>query len=189
MKAHRLPWLGLLVMCAPSAPAGEPAVSTEALIEAKQRVVQHMALNPVVLRAVRRQNAEALSPDVRKARESEWGNDATDTPLKRALEGTAAGHFLKAQVDRDPVLVQATLTDSAGDTVAAFPAQGSYFHGDDETWLEAYNDGAGKVVTHTPTGDDGGGATVKIAAPVLEQGKTIGVLVVAATVGPADTGR
>ena len=189
MKTPRLFWLGLLVVCAPSVPAGESAMSTEALIEAKQRVVQHMALNPVLLRAVRRQNAEALSPDARKAREAEWGTDATDSPLKRAVEGTAAGQVLKGQVDRDPVLIQATLTDAAGDTVAVFPAKGAYFHGDDETWIEAYNDGAGRVVAHAPKSDDGGSATVKIAAPVLEQGKTIGVLVVAAAVGPADTGR
>lgn len=190
MKNPRLSWLGLIVLCAPAASTADSTASAEALLENKQRVVQHMALNPAVVRAVRQQNADPASPEVRKEYESEWGSEGVYTPLKRALEGSAAGQFLKAHVERDPVMIQATLTDAEGDTVALFPAQGPYFHGDADAWRDAYNNGKGKVITLGPTDDDGDGkATLTIAAPVIEQGKAIGVLVVAASLDSAAAGR
>jgi hypothetical protein len=183
MKSARILGLALLALSAPSTAVADTAM--DRVLENKLRVIQHMALNPTVVRAVRRQNATAGSPETRKARESEWGSEGMQTPLRRALEETPAGQFLKGQVERDPVITQAVVTDATGDNVAVYPAVGPYFHGDELAWREAYGEGAGKVFTGPLTRDDASGAhTVQIAAPVVDQGRTIGVLVVAATVTP-----
>lgn len=154
----------------------------QALLKAKMRTVQHMALNPVLIEAVRRQNAEKLAINSIKERDDDWKATKSLTPFKRSLQDNSAGKLLKRYVSRNPSLNEAFLTDNQGANVAAFPATSDYWQGDEEKWTGSFNDGTGQMFLGPLERDDSTNTVaVQVSAPLFHQGETIGVLVVGVT--------
>ncbi len=154
----------------------------EELLRTKMRTVQHMALNPVLIQAVRRQNAEGLGINSIKQRDDDWKESKKLTPFKRSLQENSSGKMLRRYVSRNPSLNEAFLTDNQGANVAAFPATSDYWQGDEEKWAESFNDGAGQLFLGPVERDESTNTlAVQISAPLFHQGETIGVLVVGVT--------
>lgn len=154
----------------------------EKLLRAKVRTVQHMALNPVLIQAVRRQNAEKLDLNNIKQRDDDWKGAKNLTPFMRSLQENTAGKMLRRYVNRNPFLNEAFLTDNQGANVAAFPATSDYWQGDEEKWTESFNDGEGQIFVGPLERDESTNTVaVQVSAPLYHQGETIGVLVVGVT--------
>ena len=154
------------------------------LLRVKVRTVQHMALNPVLVRATLRQNASGLSLDEIKKRDTEWRASKESTPFKLSLQTSPAGRFLKDNVTRLDSINEAFLTDNQGANVAAFPATSDYWQGDEEKWSQSFNAGEGRVFIGELELDESTRTyAVQISAPVIDRGRTIGVLVVGVTLG------
>jgi len=153
------------------------------LLRVKIRTVQHMALNPVLVRAARSQNLSGLGLEEIKRRDEEWRATKTLTPFKLSLQSSDAGRFLKTTVERLQSINEAFLTDNQGANVAAFPATSDYWQGDEEKWSASFNGGEGRVFLGTLELDESTQTyAVQISAPVLDRGRTIGVLVVGVTI-------
>ena len=154
------------------------------LLRVKVRTVQHMALNPVVIKAARAQNASGLSLQEIKRRDDEWKASKELNDFKMELQTNQAGSFLKRQVERSTSFNEAFLTDNQGANVAAFPATSDYWQGDEEKWTASYKKGgnSGELFIG-PIEEDESTQTlaVQISAPVIDRGRTIGVLVVGVT--------
>ena len=160
------------------------------LLRTKMRTVQHMALNPALIQAVRRQNAEKLDETKIKQRDEEWKGTKKLTPFKRSLQENGAGKMLKRYVSRNPSLNEAFLTDNQGANVAAFPATSDYWQGDEEKWTASFNDGAGQMFLGPVERDESTNTlAVQVSAPLFHQGETIGVLVVGVTFDYLSTKR
>jgi hypothetical protein len=141
-----------------------------------------MALNPKLIAAVRRQNAEKLDLNSIKQRDNDWKASKNLTPFKRSLQENGAGKMLKRYVNRNPSLNEAFLTDNQGANVAAFPATSDYWQGDEEKWTASFNEGDGKVFLGPVERDESTNTlAVQVSAPLFHQGETIGVLVVGVT--------
>lgn len=172
---------------------GQPQIDQEELeqlLQVKVRTVQHMALNPVMVRAVRRQNASGLRLEEIEKRDEEWRASDELTPFKLALQTSDAGEFLKDQVERSTSFNEAFLTDNQGANVAAYPATSDYWQGDEEKWSASYNGGQGKVYIGPLELDESTQAVAaQISAPVIDRGETIGVLVVGVTINYLETRR
>jgi len=152
------------------------------LLRTKMRTVQHMALNPVLIQAVRRQNAEALGINGIKKRDDDWKGTKKLTPFKRSLQENSSGKMLRRYVGRNPSLNEAFLTDNQGANVAAFPATSDYWQGDEEKWIASFNEGDGRMFLGPVERDESTNTiAVQISAPLFHQGETIGVLVVGVT--------
>lgn len=160
------------------------------LLRTKVRTVQHMALNPVLIQAVRRQNAEKLDINSIKQRDDDWKASKNLTPFKRSLQENNAGKMLRRYVTRNPFLNEAFLTDNQGANVAAFPATSDYWQGDEEKWTESFNEGAGRIFVGPVERDESTNTVaVQVSAPLYHQGETIGVLVVGVTFDYLNTKR
>jgi hypothetical protein len=152
------------------------------LLRTKMRTVQHMALNPALIQAVRRQNAEKLDINKIKQLDAEWKATKNLTPFKRSLQENNAGKMLRRYVDRNPSLNEAFLTDNQGANVAAFPATSDYWQGDEEKWTASFNDGSGLLFLGPVERDESTNTlAVQVSAALFHQGETIGVLVVGVT--------
>lgn len=152
------------------------------LLGTKIRSVQHMALNPTVIRATRRQNSEKVSLDEIKKRDNDWKSTKELTHFKRSLQENDAGRFLKRVIGRNKSFNEAFVTDDKGANVAAFPATSDYWQGDEEKWTASYNKGAGRIFIGPLEFDDSTKTyAVQISAPLYDRGSTIGVLVVGVT--------
>ena len=162
----------------------------EDLLRVKVRTVQHMALNPVVVRAVRQQNASGLSSEEITRRDKSWRASKELTPFKLSLQTSSAGRFLKGQVQRSTSFNEAFLTDNQGANVAAYPATSDYWQGDEDKWTNSFNDGEGRIYIGPLERDESTNTVAaQVSAPVLDRGKTIGVLVVGITINYLQTKR
>lgn len=186
--AARAQWVAVLagLACIVSAAFAQTPISDdelEELLRVKMRTVQHMALNPVLVRAVRLQNSEKLSPQVIEERDKEWRASDEVTAFKLSLQTSPAGRFLAQQVERSASFNEAFLTDNQGANVAAYPATSDYWQGDEEKWIASYNGGNGRIFIG-PLERDESTQTVaaQISAPVIDRGETVGVLVVGVTI-------
>ena len=152
------------------------------LLRVKIRTVQHMGLNPVLIRGTREQNAEGLALAEIKKRDEAWKSTKELTPFKESLQTSEAGRFLRETVARRESFNEAFLTDNQGANVAAYPATSDYWQGDEEKWSESFNQGNGRLFIGEPEIDESTQVyAVQISAPVIDRGKTIGVLVVGVT--------
>lgn len=181
----RLSALLLAALLAPGLAAAQGEIDEselQELLRIKMRTVQHMALNPKLIAAVRRQNAEKLDLNSIKQRDNDWKANKNLTPFKRSLQENGAGKMLKRYVNRNPSLNEAFLTDNQGANVAAFPATSDYWQGDEEKWTASFNEGDGKVFLGPVERDESTNTlAVQVSAPLFHQGETIGVLVVGVT--------
>ena len=174
-----------LVCCLPLTALAQANFSEQELqrlLGIKIRTTQTFALNPILINAVRQQNAEGLSLETIQQRDQEWTASDKLTPFKLSLQRNKAGRFLKRTVEANPAIAEAFLTDNQGANVAAYPVTSDYWQGDEEKWTAAYNNGEGKLFIG-PLEEDASTNTVsvQISAPVLDRGKTIGVLVMGIT--------
>ena len=181
----RLTALILTALLAPGMVAAQDDIDhdeIEKLLATKVRTVQHMALNPQLIQAVRRQNAQKISLNDVKKLDDDWKGTDDLTPFKRSLQQNSAGKLLKRYVSRNPFLNEAFLTDNQGANVAAFPATSDYWQGDEEKWTESFNEGTGKIFVGPLERDESTNTVaVQVSAPLFHQGETIGVLVVGVT--------
>jgi len=68
------------------------------------------------------------------------------------------------------------LTDNQGANVAVYPATSDYWQGDETKWSEPFN--SGKVYVGQVEFDESTNTNaVQISVPVIDNGKTIGVLI------------
>ncbi|HEX5057398.1 MAG TPA: PDC sensor domain-containing protein, partial [Gammaproteobacteria bacterium] len=154
------------------------------LLQDKIRVVQHMALNPLLVKAVRRQNAQSLDAATIEQRDREWRSSGDEGPLKRALQSGDHAAVMRRFVDQDPALSGALLADNQGANVATYRLADDYWQGDEAEWERTYNRGEGQVyVSPIQLDEKTGAASTYVAAPVLDRGATIGVLVVGVNLG------
>ncbi len=182
----------VLATLAPAAGAQQDIGDAELkeLLRVKERTVQHMALNPLLIRAVRQQNASGLTPDEIARRDKAWRATKGVTPFKLSLQTSAAGRFLKAQIQRSTSFNEAFLTDNQGANVAAFPATSDYWQGDEDKWSNSFNGGGGQIFVGALEPDESTNTVAaQVSAPVLDRGKTIGVLVVGVTINYLQTKR
>ena len=155
----------------------------EALLSVKVRTVQHMALNPLLVRAARQQNASGLTAEEVARREKAWRASKELTPFKLSLQTSPAGRFLKQQIKRNKSFNEAFLTDNQGANVAAFPATSDYWQGDEDKWSKSFNGGKGRIfIGGLELDESTDTVAAQVSAPVLDRGKTIGVLVVGVTI-------
>ena len=166
------------------------ASELEDLLRVKVRTVQHMALNPVLVRAVRQQNKSGLTQEEINRRDKSWRATKEMTPFKLSLQTSPAGRFLKSQVKRSTSFNEAFVTDNQGANVAAYPATSDYWQGDEEKWVESFNGGSGRIFIGPLERDESTNTVAaQVSAPVLDRGKTIGVLVVGVTISYLQTKR
>lgn len=151
-------------------------------LDGKLRGARHIAFHPEIVRAVRTQNNEGLSMELIQQRDAEWRAAQQETDLQRSLGQRRASQVLKTLVERNPDFSEAFATDNQGANVAMFPATSDYWQGDEDKWINSFNDGDGRVwIGEVELDESSGLAAVQVSVPILDQGDTIGVLVIGIT--------
>lgn len=150
----------------------------------KIRMVQHMALNPLLIKAVRQQNFEELNMETIDLREQEWKTGGESIELKTSMLAGDHAALMRRFIDENRGLLEICLTDSRGVNVAAYPLTDDYWQGDEEEWIKSFNDGKGRVFIGSLERDEKTNSIfTHVSAPVFDREKTIGVLVVAVRLG------
>jgi hypothetical protein len=157
------------------ADAIDPAV--QAKVDAQVKQIQTWAADPVLVNAVKAQNA-GLPADYTGMTQDKWKDLSKMDSLVRAFDKNAAGQFLKSQ--KTDAIIRAFVSDAAGLKVAFTAKTLSWSHkGDPKHELPM----SGKIWQGPIEQDKASGLEqIQVSVPVLDGDKPIGSLVVGLSV-------
>jgi len=150
-----------------------PAAEVQAKIDAQLKDIQSWASDPVLVNAVKAQNA-SLPADLAGMTQDKWKSASVLDPVIRALTKNAVAEFLKKK--KTPAIAEAFVSDANGLKVGFLGKTSSWSHKG-----SAKHDVpmTGKTWQGEMETDESSGAQqIQVAVPVLDGGKAIGSLVV-----------
>lgn len=144
----------------------------------RHEMLAGLTADPVVLQATREQNAKDMPLAEIMTIDEQWISGG-QVELARDLQDKPAGRVLQQTILSDPDLyTEAFLCDRQGAVVAEYPRTSDYWQGDEEKFTMAYNGGNGQVFVGALEFDESTMSySIHISYPVMDQGDTIGVLV------------
>ena len=159
-----------------SAGALDPAL--QAKVDAQVKAIQAWAADPVLVNAVKAQNA-GLPADYAAMTQDKWKDLSKLDPFVRTFDKSATGEFLKSK--KSDVVIRSFVSDANGIKVAFTTKTLSWSHkGDPKHEVPM----TGKVWQGSVEQDKASGLEqVQVAVPVLDGDKPIGSLVVGLSTG------
>lgn len=147
----------------------------QAALDRQKQVVASWAADPVIVGAVKAQNAKGPMPGMDNAA---WKTTRRSDPVVKAFQTNAAAQLLLAKLGASGGLVsEAFLSGSRGEKVAFAEKTTSYIHAGHPKFDVPF--GSGAAWQGKPEFDESSQTyAVQIAVPVVDGGKPIGVLVV-----------
>lgn len=141
--------------------------------------IKVITTNPVVIDAVKKQNAEHLSLDEIKRRDADWRKVAgVDDFMQSLLNNTAAKAMKKFEQSR-PYYLELFLMDNQGANVAMTNKTSDYWQGDEAKWQKSFNEGKGATQVGKVEFDESAQAyLVQVSLPIMDKGKAIGAITV-----------
>lgn len=161
------------------------------ILKTKIERLEALATKSRLVSAVVEQNNQHLSLKKIKKRDEQWINSDENHPLKKSMSQGRAGISLRKVITtKGDVYNEAFLTDNQGANVAAFPLTSDYWQGDEDKWIKCFNNGNGQVYVGKVELDASTNTkAVQISVPVIDAGKTIGVLVVGVKLDHIESGK
>jgi len=147
--------------------------SLQTKIDAQLKLVQVWAADPVIVNAVKAQNA-SLPPEFTAMTQDKWKDLSKTDPFVRSFDKNATGAFLKGK--KSDVIIRAFVSDAAGLKVGFTAKTLSWSHKGDPKHDQPM---AGKTWQGPREQDKASGLEqVQVSVPVLDGGQPIGSLVV-----------
>ena len=167
----------LLVVCLPALVfAADPADSQNKAKAAVPRI-KKIAADPVVIAAIKEQNAKKVSLAEIQKIDKAWTDG--DTKVSNEVSARPCSAKLQELLRKQPDLIEAFAMDDQGANVCMSDRTSDYWQGDEAKWQKSFNGGKGGVNFEERKFDSSAKAVVvQVSVPVLDQGKAIGALTV-----------
>lgn len=166
--------LGLVLVGTVHAADSAVTPKMQSTLDAQKKVIAAWAADPVLVAAVKAQNKKGPIPGMDNAA---WKATPRSDPLVQALQKNPAGVWLTGKLKTsDGLFTEAFLSAAKGEKVAFVEKTTSYTHAGSVKFDVPMS---GKEWQGEPEfGESSQVYAVQISTPVLDNGKTIGVLVV-----------
>lgn len=169
--------LGIAGLVVKTSAADAIDAALQAKIDAQVKIVQTWAADPIIVNAVKAQNANAPA-EFAAMTQDKWKDLSKMDPFVRALDKNPAGEFLKSK--KSDVIIRAFLSDAAGFKVAYSSKTLSWSHKGDPKHDQPLT---GKNWQGPREQDKASGLEqVQVSVPVMDGDKPIGSLVVGLSV-------
>lgn len=173
--------LSLVSLLALGMGAGAPAVAQEvpAAVHAIVPQLQDWGRDPILVEAVRQQNARGQTLDAIKTLDAAWIAESGVTPFMEKLMTSDAAKELAKLEGTQPYFVESFLMDDQGANVAMTNKTSDYWQGDEDKFTASYLGGKGAVHIGPVKFDSSAQAyLVQVSVPVLDAGRAIGALTI-----------
>lgn len=165
--------------------SGLLAASTSAE-EAPQTVIAHvhaqvvpLGSDPIVVAAVRAENARRKTLDEIKALDEKWTRTPGVSDYMRALMESACGSHLRQIESEAGVYAEMFVMDNQGANVCMTDKTSDYWQGDEPKFTESYRAGAGAVFIDEVAFDESSQRyVVQASVPVVDGETVIGAMTV-----------
>ncbi len=157
----------------------EAAKDVPAALQQHLAELQEIGKNPILVNAVKAQNAKAMTIESIKKRDIEWiATTGFDNGMKEMMENTAAKELSKIESSQ-PFYFELFLMDNQGANVAMTNKTSDYWQGDEEKFTESFKNGTGAVFIAASKYDDSANAyLIQVSVPVLSDDKAIGTITI-----------
>jgi len=139
--------------------------------------IKKIAADPVLIAAIKQQNAKKMSLTEIQKIDKAWTDG--DTKVSNEVSARPCSVKLQELLKKQPDLVEAFAMDDQGANVCMSDRTSDYWQGDEAKWQKSFNGGKGGVNFDERKFDSSAKAVVvQVSVPVLDQGKVIGALTV-----------
>ncbi len=164
-------WFSALLLAAEKAPPEMRELADSEIVR--------FGTDPVIVAAVKAQNAKKISlAEIRKMDEK-WINTPGIAPFMKELMESECGMHLRDIQKKIPFYAEIFVMDSQGALVAATDKTSDYWQGDEAKFTESFNDGKGGIHISDVEFDESAQAyIVQVSVPVTDNDSVIGALTV-----------
>lgn len=168
--------------------ADASAEDTPATVTALIPVIKKWGEDPVLIAAVKEQNAKAMTLDQIQKRDKEWmETTGMDDQMKAIMKNAAAQELDKLEATK-PYFFESILMDNQGANVAMTNKTSDYWQGDETKFTNAFKVG-GVDIGKSKFDDSAKAYLIQVSVPVLEAGKPIGALCVGINLDELDKAK
>jgi hypothetical protein len=131
--------------------------------------------DPIIVNAVKAENAKGKTLDQIKAEDTKWQADAGLADYMKALIDSECGKYLRKVQESGPYYAEIFVTDNQGANVAMTDKTSDYWQGDEPKFIKSFAGGAGAVFVDEVKFDDSSQTySVQVSVPVKDGAKAIG---------------
>lgn len=150
-------------------------------LDAEAQKLRAWGSDPVIVAAVKAQNAKKVSLDVIKQRDAQWIAGHAADLVKQTTTGACSDH-LRQLVAGNGAYGETFVMDDQGAIVCATVKTSDYWQGDEAKWEHAFNGGKGNVFIDRPRFDESAASRLaQISVPVMEKNVAIGAITIGVT--------
>lgn len=136
-----------------------------------------MGTNPVIVAAVKSENAKKKTMDQIKSRDLAWRSEPGISAFMRAMMTSACGRYLKNVQTVKGIYAEIFVTDNQGANVCMTQKTTDYWQGDEAKFQKAFLGGKGAVHVGEVSFDESTKAYLtQISIPVKDDEKVIGTI-------------
>jgi hypothetical protein len=147
------------------------------VIDLAQSKLASLGTDPVIIEAVKAQNAQSMTLDQIKTKDAQWKGTAGVVDYMQALMDSKCGKHLGSMVDAGGYYAEIFVMDNQGANVCMSDKTSDYWQGDESKFQKSFNNGAGAVFVDEVEFDDSTQAyQVQVSVPVKDGGNVIGAI-------------
>ncbi len=160
-----------------TATAGEKA--PQAVIDLAGSTLSKLGTNPVIVAAVKAQNAKNISIDEIKNTDKKWQAQAGIADYMREIMESECARAIRDIQNSAPYYSEIFVTDNQGANVAMTDKTSDYWQGDEDKFIKSYNEGKGAIFIDDVKFDSSSQAyLVQVSLPVKDGSRVIGAITI-----------
>lgn len=151
-------------------------------------VIKKWGEDPVLVAAVKEQNAKGATLDQIQKRDKEWmATTGMDDQMKAMMKNSGAQELDKLEATK-PYFFESILMDNQGANVSMTNKTSDYWQGDEPKFTNAFKVG-GVDIGKSKFDDSAKAYLIQVSVPVLDGGKAIGALCVGINLDELDKAK
>jgi hypothetical protein len=164
-----------LLFCAVGAFA--QTANNTALLSAESKKLKEWGHDPVIVNAVKEQNAKKTKLADIQAIDKKWmANQDTESA---AILANACSKHLRDLISKNPNYSETFVMDDQGANVCMSARTSDYWQGDEAKWKNSFNGGKGAIFTDERKYDSSANAVLaQVSVPVYDGSKVIGAITI-----------
>ena len=167
--------VGMLVLSLGGIAAAEKA--PQEVYDLANSKMAELGQNPMIVKAVKAQNAKGVSLKSIKAMDKKWINTAGIADFMKALMESECAVHLQSIQQANRFYAEIFVMDNQGAIVCETDKTSDYWQGDEAKFQKSFNNGNGAVFVDEVEFDDSTQAYIsQVSVPVMDNGKAIGAI-------------
>jgi hypothetical protein len=165
------------LVCLTFGPAAAAEKAPQKVVDLANGELAAFGTDPVIVKAVKAENAKGKSLDAIKGQDEKWKGTAGVVDYMQALMDSACGKHLRALQDTKAYYAEIFVMDNQGANVCMTDKTSDYWQGDEAKFKESFAGGKGAVHLSDVKFDDSTQAyLVQVSVPVKDGEKVIGAI-------------